>query len=81
MPGRTLRWRGVVVAQVWECGDLVVDEGSQSVSRAGSHVALTTTEFEMLGLLIRNRTRVVPKGNSLAACGHTTPTTTWSRFT
>jgi DNA-binding response OmpR family regulator len=28
-------------------------------------VALTATEFQMLGILIRNRTRVVPKGQLL----------------
>jgi diguanylate cyclase (GGDEF)-like protein len=48
--------------QVWECGDLVVDEGTQSVTRAGSPIPLTATEFKMLALLVRNRTLVVPKG-------------------
>ena len=48
--------------QVWECGDLVVDEGTQSVTRAGAPIPLTATEFKMLTLLVRNRTLVVPKG-------------------
>jgi DNA-binding response OmpR family regulator len=60
-----LRRGGHNVAQVWECGDLVVDEGTQSVTRAGSLIPLTATEFKMLGVLIRNRTRVVPKGQLL----------------
>ena len=60
-----LRRAGHAVAQIWECGDLVVDEGTQSVTRAGVPVCLTATEFKMLGVLIRNRTRVVPKGQLL----------------
>lgn len=61
-----LRRSGHATAQVWECGDLVVDEGTQSATRAGSPVALTATEFKLLGLLVRNRNRVVPKGQLLA---------------
>jgi DNA-binding response OmpR family regulator len=61
-----LRRTGHAVAQVWECGDLIVDEGTQLVTRAGIPVALTATEFRMLALLIRNRKRVVPKGQLLA---------------
>lgn len=61
-----LRRSGRVVAQAWECGDLCLDEGTRAVTRSGSPVALTATEFKMLALLIRNRTRVVPKGQLLA---------------
>jgi len=60
-----LRRSGHAVAQVWECGDLVVDEGTRLVTMAGSPVQLTATEFSLLGVLIRNRTRVVPKGQLL----------------
>lgn len=60
-----LRRSGHAVDQRWECGDLVVDEATQSVTRAGSPVMLTATEFRMLGVLIHNRTRVVPKGQLL----------------
>lgn len=60
-----LRRSGHAVAQVWECGDLMVDEGARSVTRAGSPVAVTATEFKLLAVLIRNRTRVVPKGQLL----------------
>jgi DNA-binding response OmpR family regulator len=56
-----LRRSGVAVAQVWECGDLVVDEGTRLVTRGDTPVSLTATEFKMLSILIRNRTRVVPK--------------------
>ena len=73
-----LRWRvravlrrsGHAVAQRWEFGDLVVDEGTRSVTRAGEPVALTATEFDMLALLVRNRTRVVPKMQILGLWGH-----------
>lgn len=60
-----LRRTGHAVPQVWEHGDLVVDERTQSVTRAGSPIALTATEFKMLGVLVRNRARVVPKGQLL----------------
>ncbi len=60
-----LRRSGHAVAQVWECGDLVLDEGTRLVSRAGSPVPLTATEFKILGVLLRNRPRVVPKGQLL----------------
>jgi two-component system OmpR family response regulator len=57
---------GHAVVQVLECGDLVVDEGARSVTRAGECVTLTATEFTLLSVLIRNRTRMVPKGQLLA---------------
>jgi diguanylate cyclase (GGDEF)-like protein len=52
---------GRAAAQSWECGDLVVDELNWSVTRAGSRVPLTTTEFNILTVLIRQITRVVTK--------------------
>lgn len=61
-----LRRSGHAVNQIWECGDLIVDEGARLVTRAGAPISLTTTEFRMLGVLIRNRSRVVPKGQLLA---------------
>ena len=65
-----LRRSGHSVAQRWEFGDLVVDEGTRSVTRAGEPIALTATEFDMLALLMRNRTRVVPKMQLLGLWGH-----------
>jgi DNA-binding response OmpR family regulator len=61
-----LRRSGHAVAQRMECGDLVLDEGSHLARRAGVTLSLTATEFTILGVLIRNRTRVVPKGQLLA---------------
>lgn len=65
-----LRRSGHTVAQRWEFGDVVVDEGTRSVTRAGVPIGLTATEFDMLALLMRNRTRVVPKMQLLALWGH-----------
>src|SRR5688500_11107087 len=67
-----LRRSGRTVAQRWEFGDLVVDEGTRSATRAGELVPLTATEFDMLALLVRNRTRVVPKTQMLGLWGHGT---------
>jgi len=56
-----LRRSGRAVTQTWEYEDLVVDEGTQAVTRAGEPIALTATELKILGILGHNRTRVVPK--------------------
>ena len=47
------------VAQVSEAGDLLVDEGALSVTRAGQPVDLTAIEFKLLTVLVHNRSRVV----------------------
>ncbi|MDQ1355941.1 MAG: two-component system, OmpR family, response regulator [Acidimicrobiaceae bacterium] len=60
-----LRRAGHPVSQIWECGDLVVDEGARSVTRAGVPIDLTATEFKILGVLIRKRTQVVVAGQLL----------------
>jgi two-component system, OmpR family, response regulator len=60
-----LRRSGQAVAEVWECGELVVDAGARSVALGGTQVPLTTTEFNLLAVLGRNRTRVVPKSQLL----------------
>lgn len=57
-----LRRSGHAVAQVQEFGDLVVDEEARLVTRAGSAIHLTEKEFKVLGVLLRNRSRVVGKG-------------------
>lgn len=57
-----LRRSGHAVAQVQEFGDLVVDEEARLVTRAGAPIELTGTEFKVLGVLLRNRSRVVGKG-------------------
>ena len=61
-----LRRRGRAVQRVWECGDVVVDDSTQSVTRARAPVALTATEFKLLRVLIRNAERIVPKEQLLA---------------
>ncbi len=61
-----LRRSGRPVAERWECGDLVVDEATRSVTRAGTPIALTATEFKLLATLTRNRTRIVPKAQLLS---------------
>ena len=61
-----LRRSGRAVPRIWECGDLVVDDDTQSVTRAGAPVNLTATEYKLLRILIRNRERIVPKEQLLA---------------
>jgi two-component system OmpR family response regulator len=46
-------------------GDLVLDEDSHEVSRAGTAVNLTATEFELLRYLMRNPKRVLSKAQIL----------------
>ncbi len=60
-----LRRSGRTVSEVFEVGDLVVDEGARSVTRAGAPIALTVIEFKLLGVLLRHRQRVVPKAQLL----------------
>jgi two-component system OmpR family response regulator len=42
-------------------GDLVLDEDSREVSRAGEHIQLSHSEFELLRFFVRNAGRVVTK--------------------
>jgi two-component system OmpR family response regulator len=65
-----LRRSGQAVPRHWELGDLDVDGGARSVTRAGFPVALTATEYELLVVLLRNRQRVVPKGQLLSEVWH-----------
>ena len=46
-------------------GDLVLDEDSHDVSRAGTPISLTATEFELLRYLMRNPKRVLSKAQIL----------------
>lgn len=46
-------------------GDLLMDEDSHEVTRAGEPVALTATEFELLRYLMRNPKRVLSKAQIL----------------
>jgi two-component system OmpR family response regulator len=46
-------------------GDLVLDEDSHEVARAGVSINLTATEFELLRYLMRNPRRVLSKAQIL----------------
>ncbi len=46
-------------------GDLVLDEDSHEVTRAGDAISLTSTEFELLRFLMRNPKRVLSKAQIL----------------
>ncbi|MGH3633575.1 response regulator transcription factor [Mycobacterium sp.] len=46
-------------------GDLVLDEDSHEVTRAGQPISLTTTEFELLRFMMRNAKRVLSKAQIL----------------
>lgn len=46
-------------------GDLVLDEDSREVTRAGEEIELTATEFELLRYLMRNPKRVLSKAQIL----------------
>lgn len=65
-------------------GDLVLDEDSHEVTRAGEPISLTSTEFELLRFMMRNSKRVLSKAQILTGCGATTsaadPTSSSSTF-
>ncbi|MGF2952884.1 response regulator transcription factor, partial [Mycobacterium sp. THU-M116] len=46
-------------------GDLLLDEDSHEVSRAGEPISLTSTEFELLRFMMRNSRRVLSKAQIL----------------
>jgi two-component system OmpR family response regulator len=46
-------------------GDLVLDENTREVSRAGADLTLTATEFEVLRFLMQNPRHVLTKGQIL----------------
>ena len=46
-------------------GDLVLNEDSHEVARAGEPIALTSTEFELLRFMMRNSKRVLSKAQIL----------------
>jgi two-component system OmpR family response regulator len=50
---------------VLSVGDLMLDEDSHEVSRAGTTITLTATEFELLRYLMRNPKRVLSKAQIL----------------
>ena len=46
-------------------GDLMLDEDSHEVTRAGEPISLTSTEFELLRFMMRNSKRVLSKAQIL----------------
>ena len=66
---RALMRRTVVVADeassLLAVGDLTMDEDSHEVTRAGTQISLTATEFELLRYLMRNPRRVLSKAQIL----------------
>lgn len=64
-----VRRAGVAAAaqgsSVLAVGDLVMDEDSREVTRAGAEITLTATEFELLRFLMRNPRRVLSKAQIL----------------
>jgi two-component system, OmpR family, response regulator len=61
-----LRRSGRLEARAWQVADLVVDEAARTVTRDGTEVELTRTEFDLLAALGRNVGTVVSKARLLA---------------
>ncbi|MEX1162527.1 MAG: response regulator transcription factor [Nitriliruptor sp.] len=61
-----LRRAGKLVSDVWQVGDIVVDEHRRRVHRAGTEVELTRTEFDLLVALGRTPDRVLSKTQLLS---------------
>ena len=56
---------GQVCGNVLVVGDLTLDEDSHEVTRGGTEISLTATEFELLRYLMRNPRRVLSKAQIL----------------
>jgi two-component system, OmpR family, response regulator len=56
-----LRRAGRLSSPTWEVRDLMIDEANQLVSRAGTMIELTKTEFDLLCVLAREPGRVFSK--------------------
>ena len=56
-----LRRAGRLSSSTWQVGDLVVDDGARSVSRAGSPLELTRTEYDLLRVLVVHVGKVLSK--------------------
>lgn len=61
-----LRRSGTLRSQVWQVGDLFVDEAARVVTRSGATIDLTHTEFELLSTLGRHRGQVLSKTQLLS---------------
>lgn len=61
-----LRRSGRAVSQVWQVGDLVVDDSARSASRAGHLLDLTRTEYDLLTVLAQHVGSVQSKSGLLS---------------
>ena len=61
-----LRRAGRLHSEVWQVGDILIDEARRTVLRAGEPVSLTATEFGLLLALARDPGRVLSKTRLLA---------------
>ncbi len=52
--------------RVWRVGDVVVDEGTRTVTRNGHELVLTRTEYELLLVLVQHPRQVLSKEQLLA---------------
>ena len=55
------RSQGSLEEQIWTAGELVVDEGSMRVTRAGQPLTLSKTEFALLLALMKQADRVLTR--------------------
>ncbi len=51
--------------RVWRVGDVVVDEGTRTVTRNGHELVLTRTEYELLLVLVQHPRQVLSKAQLL----------------
>ncbi len=51
--------------QIISCGDITIDSPRHSVMKKGEHIELTSREFELIELLMRNKGRVYSRENLL----------------
>jgi DNA-binding response OmpR family regulator len=61
-----LRRCGRISSRVRQIGDLSIDDGAQTVVRAGQYLALTRTEYRLMEVLAQEAGRVVSKEALLA---------------
>jgi DNA-binding response OmpR family regulator len=62
-----LRRAGRLSSGSWQIGDLVVDDGARSVSRAGERLELTRTEYDLLSMLVQHVGKVLSKTQLLTS--------------
>ena len=62
-----LRRAGRLSSSTWQVGDVVVDDGARTVSRAGAVLELTRTEYDLLAMLAQHVGRVLSKTQLLTS--------------